>query len=260
LPDHLDLSGRILKKAIFEGARLYWLQCREANLLEANFRNARLKGAKMTNANLSLVDFTDAYLLDETSGNSHQDNKPEAAVVSNAFLIDTCLDGAHCDGVDFSGSLFLTYAGYSASQQASARGAQLNLANFDNAKLVRAVFDQAQLAGASFETAVCVGATFKGTQLTPQTQPPHKGASMYKSDIRGADFSEANMDGLNMADATVSTQKEHFTETYEGFDGDPIPLSFNYGPTIPGNTTSSTTCPDGRSGPCHIPGKPFDPA
>jgi len=40
----------------------------------------------------------------------------EAAVATNALMFNTIFDGAHCDGVDFSGALFVTAVPLGTSQ------------------------------------------------------------------------------------------------------------------------------------------------
>jgi hypothetical protein len=120
--------------------------------------------------------------------------------------------------------------------------------------LVEANFDGAHCAGASFSGAVLVAATFRKAQLAPQQQPPHKPASVYKAILLGTNFDEANMDGLDMADASVASAPGNFTHNYEDFDGKlTIFLNVDYEKTIYGETTSGTTCPDGTSGPCKLP-------
>jgi uncharacterized protein YjbI with pentapeptide repeats len=257
LPDRLPLAGKTLRQANFEGSRMYWIQLTAADLKEAVFKGALLKGAKLDKANLSVADLTDAYLLDETVSASElpsalRDNKASAATAANAFFIDAKLDGAHCDGVDFSSAMMMTYAGFS-GQPTSALGATLNLANFDQATLVQVNFDGAHCAGASFNGAVLVGATLRKVSLSPQQEAPHRPASVHGADIRGTNFSEANMDGLDMLDATVAREPGKFEKSYKDFYGKlTIFLTVDYGKTIYGSTTSGTTCPDGAAGPCKL--------
>jgi len=60
------------------------------------------------------------------------------------------------------------------------------------------------------------------------------------------------MDGLHMNGAYVATNTGQFEHVFTAFDGDIVPVSFNYGPTVFGNTTPNTTCPNGNSGPCQV--------
>ncbi|WP_221801564.1 pentapeptide repeat-containing protein [Oceanobacter mangrovi] len=252
LPNELDLSGKQLAAANFESARLTRLQAHNANFYGANFRNASLNGAKLNNANLSMADLTGAFLQDGNASSHLQAGKHEAAQLNGAIMINTCLDYAHCDYVNFSDSYFLTYAGYSSARQASAIGAICTNAKFNNAKLIETRFDNAQLSEAEFDSAICVAASFKQAQLSPPLTAITGAAILEKADIRGADFSEANMDGVNMQGATVSVEPGSFSDVYTFENSEPIFISLDFGLTQLGNTTSGTTCPDGSSGPCHL--------
>lgn len=262
LPDGLNLEGVDLTGASFVGTRMYTIQLQNANLQGANLSKALLKGAKLVSANLTLANFDSAYLIAEQSasavGGLPDVDKLSAAVATNAFMFNTILDGAHCDGVDFSGAIFVTAASISSSQNASAVGASMNFARFDGGAVVLAVFDGAQLSAASFAgEAIMVGASFQDnggvpTQLTPSSDPTHTPASVYQADIRGTNFTGANMDGLDMRDATYSTSGGTFEKIFAGYNGAKVPVAFKYGPTLLGNTTSGTVCPDGNSGPCSL--------
>lgn len=257
LPNGMDLQGKDLSGASFVGARMYEAQLEGANLQGAVMRSALLKGAKLVGANLALANLDSAYLIAEqaAAGGTFELDKAEAAVVSDAFLFNTVLDGAHCDGVDFSGSLFVTATVLSASQRASAVGASMNFAKFDDAEAVAAVFDGGQLSAASFAGAHLVAASFQengrtATQLTPSSDVTHTPASVYKADLRGANFTGANMDGLDMREAQYSTTKGLFEKVYLDYWGKKVPVSFEYPATQLGVTTRNTTCPDGHDGPC----------
>ena len=133
LPNGLDLQGKNLSGASFVGTRMYEVQLSRADLQGATLRSALLRGAKLVGANLALANLDSAYLIAEQAaeGAGLDLDKVEAAVVTDAFLFNTVLDGAHCDGVDFSGSFFVTAPSLSASQRASAVGASMNFAKFE---------------------------------------------------------------------------------------------------------------------------------
>jgi uncharacterized protein YjbI with pentapeptide repeats len=258
LPDGQDFSGLDLTGASFAGARMYEAQLVRTNLHGASLRGALLKGAKLVGANLTLADLDSAYLIaEQTAGGLLELDKTEAAVVSDAYLFNTILDGAHCDGVDFSGSTFVTASSLSSSQSASAVGASMNFAKFDDAQAVLAVFNGAQLSAASFASATLVSASFQdngssATQLTPSSDSTHTPASVYKADLRGTNFTGANMDGLDMREASYSTSSGEFEKLYDGFGGTKVPVAFRYAATQLGVTTAATTCPDGHDGPCTL--------
>ncbi|MWC29914.1 pentapeptide repeat-containing protein [Paenibacillus sp. MMS18-CY102] len=253
LPDGLDLSKKDLKGASFKGTRMYELQLQHANLEKAQLTHAKLKGAKLIGANLTLANLDSAYLISESKTQLHKDsNKHEAAVMSEAFMINTNLTGAFCDGVDFSGALFFTYAGLDPDKKATAKGATMNQAKFNKAILIQAEFDGTQQGGSDFSEATMVGASFKQAQLIPASLPPNPDASFYGADIRGADCTGANMDGLDLRSAQISTQSGEYNNVYKDFYGNPIPVILQYSVTVLGNTTGSTTCADGSKGPCHL--------
>ena len=243
---------------------MYEAQLQGANLQGATLTGAFLKGAKLSGSNLTLANLDSAFLIAESGATSALEatdvdlqDKLEAAVVTDAFLVNTVLDGAHCDGVDFSGSLFLTSSAVNPSQSASAVGASMNFARFDGAMLPLATFDGAQLSAASFASAHLEGATFRdngsvATQLTPSSDSVHTPASVYEAHLEGADFTGANMDGLNMRGAIVATASGSFQQVYDSYGGSKVIVSFDYAPTRLGTTTGNTTCPNGDAGPCSL--------
>jgi uncharacterized protein YjbI with pentapeptide repeats len=249
LPDDLNLAKSSLKRAQFTGCQMYGINLTKADLDHATLTGARLKQATLVDANLSKADLSNAYLIAEESVGSSS-AKPSAAIASGAFMINTVLDGAYCDGVDFEGALFLSHLSYGGGGKATAVRATMNQTKFNNAVCVGALFDQAQLAGADFGSAVLVVASMQGAKLIPSTGNPETDASLYKADIRGLQAAGANMDRLDMRGATVSTEQGTFTNNYIDFYGNPVNVALRYGKTVLGNTTSGTVCPDGELGPC----------
>jgi hypothetical protein len=85
--------------------------------------------------------------------------------------------------------------------------------------------------------------------------------TMHNANISGTLFADvsggvttnpANMDGLEMDGATYSTSSPYKPTTYKDYYGNPVMIYVNFGPTVLGTTTSSTTCPNGQSGPCSL--------
>ena len=263
LPDGLNLQNADLRGASFRSTQAFEIQLQGANLAGATMTGALLKGARLDNTNLTNARLDSAYLIAQQSAQAAAAGAPadpsrlEAATATGAFLFNTILDGAHCDGVDFSGAYFVT-ASALGTQPASAVGAYLNYAKFNGAQTVLAVFDGAQLSAANFSGATMVGASFQdngsvAVQLTPSSDVTHQDASVYQADIRGVNFTGANMDGLDMRGATVSTSSGTFEQSFTGYAGQKVPVAFEYGPTQLGNTTQTTQCPNGSSGPCTLP-------
>jgi uncharacterized protein YjbI with pentapeptide repeats len=257
-PTSVSLNEVNLTQAHLENARMYYANLEKANLSGAFLDGTLLKGAHLNGANLNGASMKGTWLIAETGVNTP--NKYEAAQVSQAFLINTCLDGARCDGVDFNGVLFLTYAPFSLTP-ASATGAFMNSAKFNDAVVIGVNFRGAQLAGADFSGATIIGSQFPSALLTPTSDSNRTVASLYNANISGTQFADvdhngqivnpANMDGANIFLATFSTAGGKFEKTYQNYDpNDPVAVSIKYGPTVLGTTTSSTRCPGGGTGPC----------
>lgn len=259
LPDDFDLRHKDFTCSggpgvSFRGTRMYGIQLQGANLQGAQLQGALLKSAKLDGANLTLADLTAAWLIVETATPSTPKGKLEAASFIQTFMFNTVLDQAHCDGVDFTGALFTTSV--LSTQPASAEKSFMNDAKFNDAWVLATNFNGAQLAGANFANAHLIGATFQNsgsvqTELTPSNRDGSD-ASIAHADIKGTDFTGANMDGLDMVGAIVAATGSFFEKKFTGYDQVSMPVAFNYGPTMFGNTTSNTKCPDGNSGPCHV--------
>jgi uncharacterized protein YjbI with pentapeptide repeats len=262
LPDGLVLQNIDLSGASFVGTRMYGINLTGANLAGAILSKALLKGAFLQGANLTNANLDSAWLIAEQTGETTPPasraafvTAAEAAKLDGAFMFNTVLDAAHCDAVDFTGVYFLTAPSLGVGQRASAIGAYMNYANFGGeAWLLQAVFDGAQLSGANFDDAHLVGASFRdydggATELGP-TQFYGAAASISDADIRGTDFTGADMNGCDMEQATCSTGPDSISQTFTGYDNQQVTVAFNFGPTLLGNTTTSTTCPSGKLGPC----------
>ena len=238
-------------------AQMYYLNLVGADFYGSILDGALLKGATLTNANLSTASMKGAWLIEENS--SDDPTKWESAKASDAFFVNTCLDEAHCDGVDFSGALFVTDTALS-SQTASANHAYMNRCQFGDAILISASFRGTQFSGASFDNAVLINSKFPSAQMTPTSDEVGSAPTMHRADIRGTLFADttqngttnpANMDGLEMQGCTFSTEKGTYTHSYPNYYKDkPVVIYVDYGATVLGTTNTSTVCPNSESGPC----------
>lgn len=255
-PDKVNLSGVCFKHGQFEKAQMFYANLTRSDLSYANLDNTFLKGATLTRANLCNASMKGTWLIAKEGINDH--TKFEAAKAPEAFLINTNLDGAHCDGVDFTGILFLTDPAVS-MQPASANGAFMNRVDFSDARIIGVSFRGTQLAGTHFDNAMMMASSFPSAQITPTSDKDHSAPTMRKADLRGVQFADvtqkgtsnpANLDGLDMLGATYSAKGGMCEIDYKDFyDSDGMTV-VNYGPTVPGETTASTVCPDGNKGPC----------
>jgi uncharacterized protein YjbI with pentapeptide repeats len=259
LPDNLDLQNTDFtcsggSGASFRGARMYGIQLQGANLQGAQLQGALLKSARLDGANLTLADLTAAWMIVETATPKTPVDQLEAASLIKAFMFNTVMDQAHCDGVDFTDAVFST--SILSTQPASAERAFLNDAKFNDAWVLGASFNGTQLAGANFANAHLIGSRFQNSGSVPAELTPSirdgSDASIAQADISGTDFTGANMDGLDMVGAIVATEGDFFGKNFTGYHNASVPVTFTYGPTVFGNTTKNTTCPDGNSGPCKV--------
>jgi uncharacterized protein YjbI with pentapeptide repeats len=246
------------QQANFTSAQLFYADFTGADLGFANLKGALLKGAKLNGANLSGATLKDAWLIAQGSGDDP--NQYEAAVVTNAFLLNTVLDQAQAAGVDFSGSLFATDPMISPTQ-ASAQGAFMVRSIFSDATVVQVNFRGTQFSGAQFTNTILIGSTFPSCALNPTSDAVHSVPTMHNANISGTLFADvsggvttnpANMDGLEMDGATYLTPSPYQPTTYKDYYGNTVTIYVNFGPTVLGTTTSSTTCPNGQSGPCSL--------
>ena len=255
LPDQQNLQGVDFTNATFRGTRMYAIQLQGANLQGATMTDALLKGARLNGANLTMADLSRAWLIVETATPKTPVDQLEAASLTDAFMFNTVLDQAHCDGVDFSRANFST--SLTTAKSASAVNAYLNDAKFNDAWVAGAIFNGAQLSGANLANAHLIGTSFqnngtRATELTPSIRSIGIDASTVNADIRGTDFTGAHMDGLDMDGAIVATKGDFFEQLFTGYKDASVLVSFNYGPTVFGNTTTQTICPDGQNGPCTV--------
>lgn len=258
-PTGISFAGVTLQKADFTSAQLYYADFTGADLGFATLTGAFLKGAKLNNANLGGATLAGAWLIAEGTGSDP--NQYEAAQCANAFLLNTVLDQCQAAGVDFSGSLFLTDVALS-STQASAQGAFMVSAIFSDALAVQVNFNNTQFAGGQFANAILVASTFASCQLTATSDSSHTVPTMHNANICGTQFAQvaggvttnpANMDGLEMEGAIYSTGSGLYNPTnYQDYYGNPLIIYVEYGATVLGTTTSSTTCPNGDDGPCTL--------
>ncbi|MGJ0427390.1 pentapeptide repeat-containing protein [Methylocystis sp.] len=143
----IDLRGRDLKGAAFQGAILIKIDLSGAQLQDASFLDAMLRETSFSEARLDGASLRWAQF---------QGSSLHSANLRNAELIGANAHGADFDWAD------LQDADLSAArlQGASFNGAQLQGASLDNAQLQGVSFEQAQLRGASLDGANLLGVSF----------------------------------------------------------------------------------------------------
>ena len=171
----VDLRGRHLECAEFDGTDLRDADFRTADLNGANFDGAYLTGvdlsdAKLWEAVLTRVKMDDAYLSNadlrraRLTGSSLRGARLFGAQMAGAYLDEANLQGADLGGAD------LTWA--------SLESTDLQAANLITANLFRAILDEANLDGAALGR--LTGASLAGAHL--------RGSWLPKVQLQGATF------------------------------------------------------------------------
>lgn len=213
------------------------MQLENARLRHAVFDNATLAGANLTGADLSYASFDTAWLAATSS-------VPNAANLSGALLFDAKFHGALLTGVQFIGA-------YLYGADATVAGATMPLVKFTDAYLANMDFSNVRdlnMQDADFTGACLVNCNFQGSSVQPFQGA---NASFDHACLQGADFTDCQLSGANLLDAAVAQSPGTLPVTLI-IDGQPMPISVNYQPTMlpPSATTKGTTCPSSANGPC----------
>ena len=193
-----DFSEAFLESACFDGANLTGANFTKAVLARASFAKARLDGARFTQANLGEAVFedTEAAQIDFSE-----------AILSRAVFRRSRFAKAVLKKVNLSKAVFEQAAFPEADlEEAVCIETDLGGVSFEQARLQGTQFVQCKLAGASFagnsmEKVVFVEAEAPGVSFA--------GATMLKCvfakecQLRGADFSHADMKGVNLRGADL---------------------------------------------------------
>ncbi|MGS2725983.1 pentapeptide repeat-containing protein [Psychroserpens sp. BH13MA-6] len=128
-------------------------------------------------------------LVQETTATSN------AAILSNAYMPNANFEQANMYAVELSGAHW-----YGAS--ASAKSADLSLANFSNANVLGMVFTQALLQGTNFDFANLIGTKFDKTALSPSSDL--KPTSFAFAMMQSTEFIETNVNFANLTNAAYA--------------------------------------------------------
>jgi uncharacterized protein YjbI with pentapeptide repeats len=274
----LNLTGAILTGSSLQGAMLDYAQglagqdltgirLNNASLRHVNLSAAKLYGAKFNNANLEGANMNSVFLtkIPSTAGG--------AADLQGAFLRDVNLSQAKLSGANFTNANFYSQAAVGPTECtpdphtgfttgcATAAGATMDEAAFNNAYLFGVDFTNATAQGVNFGNAFLVGANFSGASLTASVSGLDTGFS-------GAFLQGTNMAGLTLENG-VSLQNAFvdFTPTgnvlnlvlngqhttfadYWSTPGEPVCAQMAYnGPTTAPATNQQIICPDGNQYP-----------
>lgn len=124
------------------------------------------------------------------------DTVTNAAILSNAYMFMTNLEQANLYAAEMSGVHW--YGG-----SASAKGADLGLANLSNAFLSNMNFKQSQMQGCSLDFAVLAGTVFEGANLNPAANM--KPTSFAFSSLQSARFlGTSSLNSANLTNAAFA--------------------------------------------------------
>ncbi len=241
LLDGADLSRVSAVKAVFEGASLRSTVLTGATLTEATFDGARLEAANLQGATLLNARLPEARL---DGAQLQKDQNNLAATLDGAYMANATLnDGADLTGVSMRGTRFY-------GDQASAVGAIFNQAHLEGAILSGTNFTGARFQSATLDRAVCVNCKFNTAHLERTASVLTDAASLVGTDLRGADFTQATVDGCNFTGATVSFADT--TGVYQVGAEPEVVYTAQYLASALGPLTTAATvrCPSGVQGPC----------
>ncbi|MCJ0762618.1 pentapeptide repeat-containing protein [Variovorax terrae] len=202
----LNFAGRDLRGARLARANLTDAELAGANLRGADLRTTYLHHANLSNANLDEANLCGAQLQARASVASGDQQTP--ATLSGAYLRNANLSRANLTGVSLSYASFFSGTTqntckpstscdvYEKLNCASASGATLDGAKFDNAYLAGLGLDGVSARGVSFEKAVLVGANLSQAQLKPLSILATNFAGAY---LQGVDFSNVDAADIRAA-------------------------------------------------------------
>jgi hypothetical protein len=132
--------------------------------------------------------------------------------------------------------------------QAVATGATFDVARLDQAVLSGANFTDASFRSATLDGAACVNCRFNTARLGGTASQLSDAASFVGSDVRGANFTNATVDGCRFSDAIVSFGAGTYTYQAPGH----TLYTTGFQASVMGAVATSETvrCPDRSQGPC----------
>ena len=236
----IDFTGISAAGADFQNATLTSAVLTSATLSRARFDKADLRGANLQNASLDEAWLPEADLR---GAFLNRERALQGAFLDEAYMYNAKLNNADLTGVSMRGAKFY-------GLQALAQSARFDLARLDGAVLSGANFTQASFLSATLDGAACVNCQFNNAVLGATASDFSDAASFVGTDVRGADFTNATVDGCRFTDALVSLVSGG-TYTYSA----PGHTLFTTGirASVMGAVRTSATvrCPDRSQGPCN---------
>ena len=224
----------------------------KVSLRRACLKQAQLQGTDLTYANLDGAVLEGADLAALPNGT--------VAKLTSAFLRDASLAGANLTGV------IANYASFYSSDNgpATASGATMTGAKWNNAYLANADFSHAVLQSTEWTQAVLVGVSFDGADLSKNATAGEitdfsnaylQGAVFSNAPVTDADFTNSYWD-VSGDETTLNVELQSGNVEFTGYWGSTpecvqaiYPNQNAASPVLP-ITSASNTCPDGDPGPC----------
>ena len=202
-----NLYSATLNSALFNGANLQLATLSSVQAANAQFNNqAQLSGATLAYGNFQEAQFSGAVL-------QAQDGLP-AATLTFAILENANFTDAEMIGVNLSGATL--------DQSTVMRSATIQNANFSNATLSSIQLPSAKLNGVVFDYADLINASFTGASFL--ASEGYRAASLVKANLQGADFTQAILNGVNLANSAVALSQGvplfNVSEDVQGLVGD----------------------------------------
>ena len=210
------------QRVSFANADLLGAKFRGATLNGVDFSGADLRGADFSSANLHTCNFSGARLagakFDSLKGSyntTFQQATLEYSSFKGAHLFHVKLDGAVLDKADFSKARLES----TSLENASVSGANFQGASLLLARLRGARWDGQDLAGVELRGADLRDAAFRNTSLRGAVFG-HSYGSLEIMDLRGADFSSADLTDVKWGPAIVDCR----TKLPRGLDLSNLPV------------------------------------
>lgn len=250
--NNCNLSGVDLSNQDLSGSELQGAILTNANLTSTQLANSDLTSAVLSGANCTYTNFKSCTLnFANLAGNG---NNLQAANLSHAVLDDAVLDGANLRGVSFEHAQFAD----TGSDRSSARNAQMVGANFSGAILKGVNLDSADLTGVNFTSAILLNCKLTGIAMDTSSSCDYP-TRLTSAVLYGSEFNQSRLTCTDLTNAMISFQPgsyplSHIFSWNNGqYDKKTSSYAFKatYPDFMPLDTQSSTTCPDGRPGPCN---------
>jgi hypothetical protein len=164
-----------------------------------------------------------------------------AAFLDDAYMYKVTLSQADLTGVSMRRARF--YAAF-------AESARFDGTRLDEAVLSGTNFTKASFRSATLDSATCVSCKFNEALLGATASEFSDAASFVGTDLRGADFTNATVDGCRFTDAIVSFPDTTGLYTYQAPGHTTYTVGYSASKMGLVTTSETVRCPNRSQGPC----------